>query len=145
MINWKLRSTRFNILMKKNECATLLVIIATGISSVAVQLITIREFLAQFHGNEFVISLILFSWLILGGIGTLVAHLITPHYWQPSSSRLCWLSLCSRQFGWLLSHPCLHFFYNCSILPACRFCSSLQPFCVKSRNTGLFRCTHLYY
>ena len=78
--------------MKKNECATLLVIVATGISSVAVQLITIREFLAQFHGNEFVISLILSSWLILGGIGTLVAHLITPHYWQPSSSRLCWLS-----------------------------------------------------
>ncbi|MBU4289355.1 MAG: hypothetical protein KKI12_14440 [Proteobacteria bacterium] len=78
--------------MKKNERATLLVVIATGISSVAVQLITIREFLAQFHGNEFVISLILFSWLILGGIGTLVAHLITPRYWQPSSSRLCWLS-----------------------------------------------------
>ncbi|MBU4389296.1 MAG: hypothetical protein KKB23_07165 [Proteobacteria bacterium] len=78
--------------MKKNERATLLVIIATGISSVAVQLITIREFLAQFHGNEFVISLILFSWLILGGIGTLVAHLITPHYWQPSPSRLCCLS-----------------------------------------------------
>jgi spermidine synthase len=78
--------------MKKNERATLLVIIATGISSVAVQLITIREFLAQFHGNEFVISLILFSWLILGGIGTLVAHLITPHYWQPSPSRLCRLS-----------------------------------------------------
>ena len=78
--------------MKKNERATLLVVIATGISSIVVQLITIREFLAQFHGNEFVISLILFSWLILGGIGTLVAHLITPRYWQPSSSRLCWLS-----------------------------------------------------
>jgi spermidine synthase len=78
--------------MKKNERATLLVVIATGISSIVVQLITIREFLAQFHGNEFVISLILFNWLILGGIGTLVAHLITPRYWEPSSSRLCRLS-----------------------------------------------------
>jgi len=63
--------------MKKNERATLLVVIAAGISSIVVQLITIREFLAQFHGNEFVISLILFNWLILSGIGTLVAHLIT--------------------------------------------------------------------
>jgi spermidine synthase len=78
--------------MKKNERSTLLVVIATGISSIVVQLITIREFLAQFHGNEFVISLILFNWLILGGIGTLVAHLITPRYWEPSSSRLCRLS-----------------------------------------------------
>jgi spermidine synthase len=78
--------------MKKNERATLLVVIATGISSIVVQLIIIREFLAQFHGNEFIISLILFNWLILGGIGTLVAHLITPRYWGPSSSRLCWLS-----------------------------------------------------
>jgi spermidine synthase len=92
MINWKLRSTKFSILMKKNERATLLVVIATGISSIVVQLIIIREFLAQFHGNEFIISLILFNWLILGGIGTLVAHLITPRYWGPSSSRLCWLS-----------------------------------------------------
>jgi spermidine synthase len=78
--------------MKKNERATLLVVIAAGISSIVVQLITIREFLAQFHGNEFVISLILFNWLILGGIGTLVAHLITPRYWEASSSRLCRLS-----------------------------------------------------
>lgn len=78
--------------MKKNERAILLVVIANGIASIVVQLITIREFLAQFHGNEFVISLILFNWLILGGMGTLVAHLITPRYWKPSSSRLCWLS-----------------------------------------------------
>lgn len=78
--------------MKKNERATLLIVIAAGISSIVVQLITIREFLAQFHGNEFVISLILFNWLILGGIGTLVAHLITPRYWEASSSRLCRLS-----------------------------------------------------
>jgi len=41
------------------------VVIATGISSVVTQLLIIREFLAQFQGNEFVIALILFNWLIL--------------------------------------------------------------------------------
>lgn len=51
------------------------VIIATGISSVITQLLTIREFLAQFSGNEFVIALIFFNWLVLGGVGTLLAYL----------------------------------------------------------------------
>ncbi|MFZ2633820.1 MAG: hypothetical protein WA081_05610 [Desulfosalsimonadaceae bacterium] len=49
------------------------IIIATGISSVATQLLTIREFLSQFNGNEFVVALILFNWLFLGGIGTMLA------------------------------------------------------------------------
>ncbi|MCJ7774555.1 MAG: hypothetical protein MUP22_15630 [Desulfobacterales bacterium] len=49
------------------------VVIATGISSVVTQLLTIREFLTQFSGNEFIISLILFSWLIISGFGTLLA------------------------------------------------------------------------
>jgi spermidine synthase len=48
-------------------------IIGTGISSLAVQLVTIREFLTQFHGNEITISLVLFSWLLLTGIGSLIA------------------------------------------------------------------------
>lgn len=48
-------------------------IIATGISSVTTQLITIREFLSQFHGNEITISLVLFSWLLLTGLGSLAA------------------------------------------------------------------------
>ena len=48
--------------------------IATGVSSVVTQLVTIREFLVQFDGNEFVIALILFCWLILGGLGTLLAN-----------------------------------------------------------------------
>ena len=48
-------------------------IIGTGISSIAVQLITIREFLSQFHGNEITISLVLFSWLLLTGFGSLAA------------------------------------------------------------------------
>jgi len=62
-------------LKRKSERAITLVVIATGISSVVTQLLIIREFLAQFQGNEFVIALILFNWLIIGGIGTLLAHL----------------------------------------------------------------------
>jgi spermidine synthase len=51
-------------------------IIGTGISSIAVQLVTIREFLSQFHGNEITISLVLFSWLLLTGLGSLAAKLV---------------------------------------------------------------------
>ncbi|MEW6519709.1 MAG: hypothetical protein AB1461_09880 [Thermodesulfobacteriota bacterium] len=39
------------------------------------QLVLVREFLAQFQGNEFTISLIFFSWLILGGMGAWLALL----------------------------------------------------------------------
>jgi len=69
------------------------VVIATGISSVVTQLLTIREFLAQFQGNEFVIALILFSWLILGGVGTLLARWATRGFWQATIHRLAGLSL----------------------------------------------------
>jgi spermidine synthase len=69
------------------------VVIATGISSVVTQLLIIREFLAQFQGNEFVIALILFNWLILGGIGTLLARAVTKHWWKATVNRLGWLSL----------------------------------------------------
>ena len=68
-------------------------VIATGISSVVTQLLIIREFLAQFQGNEFVIALILFNWLFLGGVGTILAHWITRRWWQPTADRLGWLSL----------------------------------------------------
>jgi len=51
-------------------------IIGTGISSIAVQLITIREFLSQFHGNEITISLVLFCWLLLTGFGSLIAKFV---------------------------------------------------------------------
>ena len=68
-------------------------VIATGISSVVTQLLIIREFLAQFQGNEFVIALILFNWLILGGIGTLLARGVTKRLWKATVNRLGWLSL----------------------------------------------------
>jgi spermidine synthase len=51
-------------------------IIGTGISSIAVQLVTIREFLTQFHGSEITISLVLFCWLLLTGLGSLMAKAI---------------------------------------------------------------------
>jgi spermidine synthase len=49
-------------------------IIGTGISSITVQLVTIREFLTQFHGNEITISLVLFVWLLLNGAGSLFSR-----------------------------------------------------------------------
>jgi len=51
-------------------------IIGTGISSVTTQLLTVREFLSQFHGNEITISLVLFCWLLLTGLGSLCAKTV---------------------------------------------------------------------
>ncbi|CAB1064154.1 hypothetical protein D1BOALGB6SA_8945 [Olavius sp. associated proteobacterium Delta 1] len=80
--------------MKKiNDRAIIRVVIATGISSVVTQLLTIREFLTQFQGNEIVIALILFNWLILGGIGTLMARVLAKHSRNPASDILAWFSL----------------------------------------------------
>ena len=98
---------------KKNERAIIRVVIATGISSVVTQLVTIREFLAQFDGNEFVIALILFCWLILGGLGTLLARLTNVRstgrfqnkIWfqnkiqRVTIDRLAWLSLFLAAFS----------------------------------------------
>jgi spermidine synthase len=80
-------------LKKTSDRAILRVVIATGISSVVTQLLTIREFLTQFQGNEIVIALILFNWLILGGIGTLTARVIVKHSPNPTSTMLACLSL----------------------------------------------------
>ena len=68
-------------------------VIATGISSVVTQLITIREFLTQFQGNEIVIALILFNWLILGGLGTLLARVTTHRFQRVSAGRLAGMSI----------------------------------------------------
>lgn len=51
-------------------------VVATGISSVTGQLVMVREFLALFSGNEFLIAMVLFNWLTAGGLGSL-AFLIT--------------------------------------------------------------------
>ncbi len=78
---------------RKNERAITRVVIATGVSSVVTQLLIIREFLAQFQGNEFIIALVLFNWLILGGMGSILARWVTRHFWAATANRLGWLSL----------------------------------------------------
>jgi spermidine synthase len=80
-------------LKKDIDCAIIRVVIATGISSVVTQLLTIREVLTQFQGNEIVIALILFNWLCLGGFGTLLARAITRRFWKATAIKLGWLSL----------------------------------------------------
>jgi spermidine synthase len=80
-------------LKKNHDRAIIRVVIATGISSVVTQLLTIREFLTQFQGTEIVIALILFNWLILGGIGTLAARVLVKYTRNPTADILAWLSL----------------------------------------------------
>jgi spermidine synthase len=60
-------------LKRRNNCSVLFSVFAAGISSVVAQLIIIREFLAGFEGNEFVIALILLCWLVSTGMGSLIA------------------------------------------------------------------------
>ena len=79
--------------MKKINHSILWVVITTGISSVVLQLISIREILVRFQGNEFVIALILFNWLALGGTGTFLAKWTTRSIFRPRVNRLVWLSL----------------------------------------------------
>lgn len=64
-------------------------VVATGIASVVTQLILIREYMAQFQGNEVTIALVLFNWLVLGGVGTRAALSAG----RVTSGRLFWLSL----------------------------------------------------
>ncbi len=56
--------------MRVNKSLIIWSIIGTGISSITVQLVTVREFLTQFQGNEITISLVLFVWLLLNGAGS---------------------------------------------------------------------------
>ena len=58
---------------RRNNRVVLFSVFAAGISSVVAQLIFIREFLAGFEGNEFVIALILLIWLVSTGMGSLIA------------------------------------------------------------------------
>jgi spermidine synthase len=80
-------------LKSTSEKAVFWVVIATGISSVVTQLYTIREFLTLFAGNEFVIALIIFNWLVLGGTGTLLSQRIARSENLVSAGVLGWLTL----------------------------------------------------
>jgi spermidine synthase len=80
-------------LKRASDRAVLRIVVATGISSVVSQLITIREFLAQFEGNEFVVSLILLSWLVFGGFGVLAAEGIRGRGFKPTRKTLGLLTM----------------------------------------------------
>jgi spermidine synthase len=82
----------FNTLKKRIDGGVERVVVATGIASVAVQLVFVREYLAQFEGNEIVIALIFFCWLVLGGIGTAAAKGLGERMLPPSGSNLGRLS-----------------------------------------------------
>ena len=77
---------------KNNDRPVLSVVLATGIATLAAQLLMVRECIAQFSGNEFVITLILFSWLLLGGIGNRLARLLNK-IMPATKIRLAWISL----------------------------------------------------
>ncbi|MBC2717670.1 MAG: hypothetical protein HF978_20395 [Desulfobacteraceae bacterium] len=79
------------IINHKNDRHIRNVVIATGIGSITTQLVTIREFLSQLNGNEFVIALILFNWLFIGGMGTLLAGPLSKN---ASVRKFYWISIC---------------------------------------------------
>lgn len=62
--------------MRSLKTLIVLSVIGTGVTTVPVQLISIREFLSQFQGNEITISLVLSCWLLLTGLGSLLAKFL---------------------------------------------------------------------
>jgi spermidine synthase len=77
----------------------LALVVATGIASVAGQLVFLREFLAQFQGNEIVIALFFFNWLVLGGLGTWLAH--KPRRFSAGTLMICSMLLAALSAGQL--------------------------------------------
>lgn len=78
------------------------------------QLLLIREFLALFRGNEFVIALILFSWLVLGGCGTFLARGVSGR--SASRPLLAWLSLALAALA-VLQIPAIRYLRDLVFLP----------------------------
>jgi spermidine synthase len=56
--------------MITRERSVLLGVTCLGISSIVTQIVTLREFLNVFSGNELVLGLILANWLLLTGLGS---------------------------------------------------------------------------
>ncbi len=78
---------------RNNDRAVIRVVVFTGISALVTQLLIVRECIAQFQGNEFVIALTLFNWLILGGVGNRLARWIDQRWLPATASRLALVSL----------------------------------------------------
>lgn len=86
--------------MKKTADRQILgLVVSTGIASVTGQLVFLREFLSQFQGNEIVIALVFFNWLILGGLGTRLAH--RPGRFSAKFLMICSLLLAALSVGQL--------------------------------------------
>jgi spermidine synthase len=79
--------------MKSPSRAVERLVVATGVASVVAQLTVIREYLAAFQGNEFVIALILCGWLAWGGLGTLSVRLLTRRRRRIPFGAIVYLSL----------------------------------------------------
>jgi spermidine synthase len=86
-------------LKKPTDRHILGLVVATGIASVVGQLVFLREFLSQFQGNEIVIALVFFNWLILGGLGTWLAH--RPRRFSARVLMICSLLMVSLSVGQL--------------------------------------------
>jgi len=118
-------------------------IIGTGVSSIAVQLVTVREFLSQFHGNEITISLVLFSWLLLTGLEASWQRPFAglPYRFLPLSPASCFVAspsahpdphlerkcFCAWGFTGIQSNGPIHPFDHSPLLPAARIHPSLCP------------------
>ena len=48
----------------------LMALVALGVTSIASQIVLLREFLSVFYGNELVIGIVLTNWMILTGLGS---------------------------------------------------------------------------
>ncbi len=65
---------------------------AAGAATVLVQLVMVRELLVRFSGNEFVIAVIFFIWLVSGAIGAFAAPRL-GRFFSATGERLWWLAL----------------------------------------------------
>lgn len=120
----KIRISRFrhirSSILKNNETPVYTLIISTGVSSVVTQLAVIREFLARFSGNEYVISIVFFNWLILGGLGALLCKQVKKFSQKPSGHLLGMMSylLCGIPVLQVFGIRCLEdpfFIYGSSV------------------------------
>jgi len=61
----------------KNESHLVVLIASCGLTSLLTQIVVLREFLVVFAGNELIIGIILASWMILTGAGSLLGRCLS--------------------------------------------------------------------
>ena len=100
---------------KRLERCVLALIVVTGIASVVTQIVTIREFLSQFHGNEIVIALTLFNWLVEGAAGTFMSYAVAARF-VPTPRRLAVFSIILGLLG-VVQIPATRILRNIIFIP----------------------------